>query len=144
MSADTSAADAPIDCKSRMRISFLLLCNARPRTRSRHDYHQGRGQCPADRDPAGGAAPKVYSQLLRKSVRLGTGEFDDLGPLRGFVGDEPAEVRGRAREQDAAHVGEPRLQPRFGAAGIDLPVALLDVDSGRPARPTPTLHTPAL
>ena len=38
---------------------------------------------------------------------LMAGELDHLAPLLGFVGDELAEVGGRARKRRAAEVGEP-------------------------------------
>src|SRR5260221_4544303 len=55
---DTITTDAPIDFRSRMRISCLLPPNARQRiyfrqpartkTAKWHHYHQGLGPCPAD------------------------------------------------------------------------------------------------
>src|SRR5215471_5756283 len=45
----------------------------------------------------------------RQSLRLDVGRPDHLGPLPGFVGDELAEVAGRAWKLGAAKVGKARL-----------------------------------
>jgi hypothetical protein len=43
------------------------------------------------------------------SLRLDVGRADHFGPLFGFVGDELAEVGGRAWKHRAPKLGEPRL-----------------------------------
>src|SRR2546425_7460609 len=60
------------------------------------------------------------------SVRLGAGKLDHLGPLLGFLGDEPAEVGGRAGKHDAARVGETRLHLGIGKGRVVLLVERLD------------------
>src|SRR5262245_59811521 len=64
--------------------------------------------------------------LLRLDVR----ELDHPGPLLGFVGDELAEVRGRAGKHCTAQGGKSRLRPGLGEDRIDLLVEPLD-DFGR-------------
>src|SRR5262245_65383112 len=54
------------------------------------------------------------------SVRLDPHKLDHLSPLLGFVGDELAEVDGRACERDAPKFCEARLQFGIDEAGIDL------------------------
>src|ERR1700730_16854949 len=49
---------------------------------------------------------------LRESIRLGARKGHHLAPLLGFLGDELAEVGGRACEHHAAQVGEPRFDLR--------------------------------
>src|SRR4029453_6262014 len=60
------------------------------------------------------------------SVRLDVGRPDHLGPLLGFVGDELAEIGGRADKRRASKVGKPRLHLGIGEAGVDLLVELVD------------------
>src|SRR5262249_37547585 len=57
---------------------------------------------------------------ITASVFLDVGRPDHLAPLLRFVGNEPAEITWRAIEDDAAEVGELRLQLGIGEAGIDL------------------------
>src|SRR5262249_41850329 len=64
------------------------------------------------------------------SVCLDVGRPDHLAPLLRFVGNETAEITWRASEDDAAEVGELRLQLGIGEAGVDLLVELVD-DLGR-------------
>ena len=45
---------------------------------------------------------------LAVSLRLDAGELDHLAPLLGFLGDQLAEVGGRARKHRAAKIGKPR------------------------------------
>src|SRR5689334_303681 len=66
----------------------------------------------------------------RGSIGLGTGEFDNLAPLFGFYGDEPAEVGGRAWKCSGAPLGEPRLHLGIGKGRVDLRVELVN-DLGR-------------
>src|SRR5262249_33403889 len=47
------------------------------------------------------------------SFRLDVGSPDHLGPLLGVVGDEPAEIGGRAGKQRAAELEQPRLELRI-------------------------------
>src|SRR5262245_58728006 len=54
------------------------------------------------------------------SVRLDPHKLDYLSPLLGFVGDELAEVDGRACERNAPKFCEARLQFGIDEAGIDL------------------------
>src|SRR5262249_62039374 len=53
-------------------------------------------------------------------------EFDHLGPLLSFVGDELAEVFGGAPERCGAQFGKPRLHLGIGEAGVDLSIELVD------------------
>ena len=46
---------------------------------------------------------------MTSSLCLYAGKLDHLGPLRGFVGDELAEVGGRARKRRAAQIDKARL-----------------------------------
>src|SRR5947207_11974522 len=62
--------------------------------------------------------------------RLDGRELHHLGPLLGFVGDELAEVAGRAWKYRTAEVGETRRQLGIGKAGIDFFVEPVD-DFGR-------------
>jgi hypothetical protein len=63
------------------------------------------------RFPERGAARNSVLQADNGSASfcLDVGRPDDLGPLLGFVGDELAEIGGRAHEHCAAKLGEPRL-----------------------------------
>src|SRR5580704_6146950 len=65
-----------------------------------------------------------FSQLW--SVRFGAGEFDDLGPLFGFVGEEFSKPGRRHRHRLAAEVLDPGLDLRIGEAGGDRGVELVD------------------
>src|SRR6266853_2539843 len=53
------------------------------------------------------------------SRRLDVGGPDHLTPLLGFVGNELAKFRWRARKDRATHVGKPRLDLRIGKASIN-------------------------
>ena len=81
-----------------------------------------------------GGACGEYWRRSRGSLRLDVGRPDHLAPLLGFVGDELAEVGGRARKRRAAEVGEPRLDLGIGEAGVDLLVELVDDLGGRVLR----------
>ena len=63
-------------------------------------------------------------------LRLDVGRSDHL-PLLGFIGDEVAEVGGRARNHRAAQVGKPRLDLGVGERGVDFLVELVDDLGGR-------------
>jgi hypothetical protein len=64
-------------------------------------------------------------------LRLDVGRSDHLAPLLGFIGDEVAEVGGRARNHRAAQVGKPRLDLGVGERGVDFLVELVDDLGGR-------------
>src|SRR5262249_48836802 len=65
------------------------------------------------------------------SVCLDIGRSDHLAPLLGFVGDELAEVAGRARKHSATKVGKARLHLGVGEGGVDFAIELVDVFSWR-------------
>src|SRR5262245_10455224 len=65
------------------------------------------------------------------SLRLDVEGPDDLAPLLRFVGDELAEVPGRAHKRCAAQVSKPRFRLGVGEYRIDLPVELVDDLGGR-------------
>ena len=56
---------------------------------------------------------------LLNSGRLDAGELDHLGPLLGLIGDELAEVGGRARERRGPRLAKPRLYGGIGKRGDD-------------------------
>src|SRR5712691_12883262 len=64
------------------------------------------------------------------SLRLDARELDHLGPLLRVVGNELSEIGRRARDNLAAQVDEPGLDPRIGQARVDLVVEPVD-DLGR-------------
>src|SRR5262249_47408313 len=64
------------------------------------------------------------------SLRLDAAEFDHLGPLFGFVGDQLGQVSGRARKRRAAELSETGLDRGIGESGIDFLVEPVD-DLGR-------------
>ena len=66
----------------------------------------------------------------RGSLRLDVRRPDHLAPLLGVVGDELAEVGGRARQRRASEVSQLRLDFGIGEACIDLLVEPVD-DFGR-------------
>src|SRR5262245_41671305 len=61
----------------------------------------------------------------RGSVRLDARELDHLRPFLGFVGDELAEVGGRAWKCGGAPLGKPRLHLGIGKGRVDLRVELV-------------------
>src|SRR5262245_31501093 len=85
-----------------------------------------RGSCDR-RSPNG-----IYGILDRvtASVRLDVEGPDDVAPLLGFLGDEPAKVCGRDDKRRHTQNGEPRFYLGIGEARVDLLVELLD-DLGR-------------
>src|SRR5262249_4563188 len=64
-------------------------------------------------------------------LRLDTPGLDDPGPLCGLVGDELAEIGGRAREHHPAHVGEPLHDLGIGEACVGFPVEGIHDRGGR-------------
>src|SRR5262245_55830157 len=54
------------------------------------------------------------------SVRLDACEPHHLAPLRGFLGDQLAEVSGRTRKYRAAEVSEPCFHIGIGKSSVDL------------------------
>jgi len=60
------------------------------------------------------------------SLRLDVRELDHLAPLLGFVGDELAEVSGRADKRSASEVGEPGLDFGIGDASVNCLVELVN------------------
>src|SRR4029453_14822578 len=83
---------------------------------------------------------ECLSTLLRFEVR----EFDHLGPLYDFVGNELAQVARRASKGRAAQIGEPRLDVGIREARIDLLIELVDdfgrhMLGGKHALPSPSL-----
>src|SRR5262249_16921657 len=66
----------------------------------------------------------------RGSLRLDARGLDPLGPLLGFVGNELAEVGGRADKRCASQVGKLRLDFGIDKARVDHRVELVD-DLGR-------------
>src|SRR3984893_2569528 len=75
--------------------------------------------------------PRTRFSEMTESFRLGAGKSDHLGPLIGFFGDEPSEVGRRARQRDAAQVGNPRLPLGISKTRVDFPVELVDDFGGR-------------
>ena len=63
-------------------------------------------------------------------LRFDVGIADHLGPLLGFLRDEPAEIGGRADERRVAELGQLRLDPGIGEACVDLVIEPVD-DLGR-------------
>src|SRR5262245_5054099 len=70
------------------------------------------------------------SSAETSSLRLDVRGSDHLAPLLGLIGDELAEVGGRARKSGATKFGEPRLDLGIGKGRVDLCVELVD-DLGR-------------
>src|SRR5262245_8428928 len=67
---------------------------------------------------------------LPASVCLDAGEFDHLGPLFGFVGDQLSELSRRSRQRHAAEVSETGVHLRVVESRVDLLVECVD-DRGR-------------
>src|ERR1051325_1615095 len=76
-----------------------------------------------------------------RSLRLAVARPDHLAPLLDFLGNEPAEIRGRVRKCSAAQVGKPRFHVGIGEARVDVLVELID-DLGRrvPRHPNAIHH----
>src|SRR5215467_6166384 len=64
------------------------------------------------------------------SLRLDASGLDHFGPPLGIVGDELAEVGGRAGEYFTTEFGHPRLHRRIGDGRVDLPVEPFDDPGG--------------
>src|SRR5262245_12171966 len=77
-----------------------------------------------------------YPASEAASLRLDAGEFDHLGPLLGFVGDQLSELSRRSRQRHAAEVSETGLHLRIVESRIDLLVELVDNLSRRGLRCT--------
>src|ERR1700745_3130863 len=60
------------------------------------------------------------------SLRLDVERPDDVAPLLGFLGDEPAKVCGRDNKRRASKVGKPCLHLGIGKGRVDLLVELVD------------------
>jgi hypothetical protein len=58
--------------------------------------------------------------------RPDVGRPDHVAPFLCFIGDELAELGGRARKHGAAQFGEARFQLGIGEGGVDFPVELVD------------------
>ena len=70
------------------------------------------------------------------SLRLDVRGPDYLAPLIGFIGDELAEIGGRAGKRRASEISEPSFQFGIGQPSIDLPVQRIDEPCGRALRRT--------
>src|SRR6516162_8131691 len=79
------------------------------------------------------AEPDIVIQVDRSewSFRLDSGEFDHLGPLFCFRGDELAELGRRADKHGRRQIGKSCLQLGIGKACIDLLVEPFDDLAGR-------------
>src|SRR5262245_51643633 len=62
----------------------------------------------------------------RRSLRLDVGRPDHLAPLLGVVGDELAEIGGRADKRCASEVSQPRLDFGIGEAGVNCLIELVN------------------
>src|SRR5262249_58394537 len=60
------------------------------------------------------------------SLRLDVGCPDHVAPLVGFIGEQLAEVGGRARKYSTSQVSESRLHLRVGEGGVDFRVEPID------------------
>jgi len=65
-----------------------------------------------------------------QSAWFGAGEFHHLAPLLDLFGQDLGEIRAGAGQDQAAEVGEARLDPGIAERPVDLPVELVD-DVGR-------------
>src|SRR5262249_36611414 len=79
--------------------------------------------CPIPKRPATGLRRTGVNgpcAHVPPSPRLDAGRPDPLAPLLGFLGNELAEVGGRAGKHGAAQFNKPRLQLGIGKGGVDL------------------------
>ena len=60
--------------------------------------------------------------LVDRSFGLDVARPDHLAPFLGFVGDELAEIAGRAGNRRVAEISEPSFEFGIGQRSIDLPV----------------------
>src|SRR4029077_6185948 len=67
-----------------------------------------------------------YEKSRLVLVGFDVGRSDHLAPLVCFLGNELAEVGGRAGKHGAARIGNPRPHLGIGEAGVDLDVELVD------------------
>src|SRR5262249_1744453 len=68
------------------------------------------------------------------SFRLDAGEFDDLAPLLGLVGDQFTEIGGRPGKQRCAKVDKPRSRRWVGKHCVDRFIERVDDFGGRSLR----------
>ena len=68
----------------------------------------------------------IFGRGRADSLRLDVGRPDHLAPFLGIVGDELAEVGGRAGQHGTAQISEPRLDFGISQARIDLFVELVN------------------
>ena len=60
------------------------------------------------------------------SLQLDVGRPDHLGPFIRFIADKFTEISRRAREHDAAHVGEPSLHREVTKGSVDLNIEFVN------------------
>src|SRR5262249_839099 len=94
----------------------------------------------APRDSSNGT---LWNVPAGGSLQLDIGDPDHLAPLFGFVGNQLAEIGGRAGKHRAAEIGELRLKVGIRNADVDGRVQFFDdlsrrvfrrADAGPPAR----------
>src|SRR5260370_21962048 len=121
--------DIETDCRDRLHVWLLRIVGALTaptsmalpcRWRSRPQHHKRTLPPFAERKVM--ECGRDDDDLFRLDV----GSPDYLGPLLGFVGDELAEVAGRAWKHGATKVGKARLHLGIGEALIDLLVQLIN------------------
>jgi hypothetical protein len=87
-------------------------------------------------ESSSGGGQKKQGFVDRSLLRLDVGRPDHLGPLLGFVGDERAELGGRAHQRRAAEFGEPRLDLGIGwpalISWLSRPMISVGVSLGAP------------
>src|SRR6266545_4008296 len=134
------------NCRDRLHVWLLRIVGASTaptsmalpcRWRSR-PQHQKRTHTPQqkasllDRRWRGGTPAISFNGRLWNigpiagSFRLNAGGLDHFGPPLGIVGDELAEVGGRAGQHGTAQISEPRLDFGISQARIDLFVELVN------------------
>src|SRR5262249_7090863 len=86
---------------------------------------------PSGCPPAGFAQRMSGTGRAHRVLRLDAPELYYPGPLCGFVGEELAEIRGRAREHHPAHVGEPLHDLGIGEACVGFLVEMIHDRGGR-------------
>src|SRR5438105_15751332 len=65
-------------------------------------------------------------KILKSSLQLHAAGLDHLRPFLRLVGDQLAEIGGRARQNNAAKLGEPRLHARVRKGRLHFLVELVD------------------
>ena len=68
----------------------------------------------------------IECQPRLRSLRLETGELDNLRPLLSFLGDEFGEVGDRARKRFTTKVSHPPFHRRVGECCVDLAIEPFD------------------